>query len=88
MAISVEHTLEEAIDLSPVRLRYDDKDEATGWKAEKVWFGSWQRQRVFSYFKASRSALCSAQTPTEWEKEGHSLAVKRPGHEALIYCPV
>jgi hypothetical protein len=35
MAISVDHALEEAIDLSPVRLRYDDKDEATGWKAEK-----------------------------------------------------
>ena len=35
MAISVEYAVEETMDLSQVRLRYDDNNQATGWKAEK-----------------------------------------------------
>ena len=35
MAISVEYAVEEAMDLSQDRLRYDDNNQVTGWKAEK-----------------------------------------------------
>ena len=35
MEISVEYAMEDVMELSQDRLRYDDNNEATGWKAEK-----------------------------------------------------
>ena len=35
MAISVDYAVEGSMDLSQDRLRYDDNNQATGWKAEK-----------------------------------------------------
>ena len=35
MAISVECVVEKAMDLSQDTLRYDDNNQATGWRAEK-----------------------------------------------------
>jgi len=57
MAISVEYAVEEAMDLSQDRLRYDDNNKAIGWRAVKQLFDSWHRQVSLIYSKASRSAL-------------------------------
>ena len=35
MAISVEYTVEQVMDLSQDWLRYDDNNQTTGWKAEE-----------------------------------------------------
>jgi hypothetical protein len=77
MAISAEYVVEEAMYLSH-RLRYDDNNWATGWKVEIQFLSTAKRpDRLY----VPLSSLSRAQ-------EGHSVAVKRPGSDTVVCCPV
>ena len=58
--------------------------------AEKLWFISWQRQKIFSFltFQAFKPAPESTQLTTQWELWVYSLGVKWLGSDTEHSIPL
>ena len=78
MGMSVEYAVEDSLEVSH-RLRYDDNKQAKSGKLRKS----------DSNPGIGKGVLYTSKCPDLlYGPEDHCVAVKRPGYDAVIYCPI